>query len=130
MGANISVVTSLSTPLFLLQMPFYALLGLSMLLDNLLKCTLLFYDAHKWMLFLCLKVGVLPGQLSLGLQATENSRELLWSCNAAILSMLGLLFKFESMKVNSWGLREDSRSLCCVIFHQTYVKYIRMRRCK
>lgn len=88
MGANISVVTSWSTPLLLLQVPFYALLGLSMPLDNLHMCIILLYDAHKWMLFLCLKVGVLPGQLCLGLQATENSRELLWSWNVAILSML------------------------------------------
>lgn len=49
MGDNISVVASLSTPLLPLQ-PLHALLGLSMPLGNLPKCTLL-YDAHTFSLF-------------------------------------------------------------------------------
>lgn len=77
MGASVFVDVSLSIPLLLLQVPLYTLLGLSMPLYNLPKCTLLFFDAHNLMLFLCFKVGMLPGQLCLGLQAIENSRELL-----------------------------------------------------
>lgn len=74
MGANIFVVASLSTTLLLLQMPLYALLGLSMPLHNLPKHTVIFYDTHNLMLFLCLKVGALPGQLCLELQSYREQQ--------------------------------------------------------
>lgn len=74
MGANIFVVSSLSSTLLLLQVPLYALLGLSMPLYNLPKHTLFFYDAHNLMLFFCLKIGALPGQLCLGLQSYREQQ--------------------------------------------------------